>query len=44
MFDASAFLLSLYCEWKLTVIKYKYNKVSKHNLEFSKFVQECEGQ
>ena len=43
MFDASAFLLSQF-EWKLTDIKYKYNKVSNHYLEFSKIVQECEGQ
>ena len=44
MFDASAFSLPQYFEWKLTDIKYKYNKVSKHYLDFSKIVQECEGQ
>ena len=44
MFDASAFFLSQYSEWKLTDNKYKYKKVSKHYLEFSKNVQECEDQ
>ena len=44
MFDASALLLPQYFEWKLTDIKYKYNKVSKYYLEFSKIVQECERQ
>ena len=44
MFDASAFLLPQYFEWKLTDNKYKYNKVSKHYLEFSKIVQGCESQ
>ena len=44
MINASAFLLPQYFQWKLTDIKYRYNKVSKQYHEFSKIVQECEGQ
>ena len=44
MFDATAFFLSQYSELKLTDIKYKYNKVFKHYLEFLKIVQGCEDQ